>query len=261
MELRVLKRTPDEMEFVLSGTNPAFANTLRRTMLREVPTMAVDGVDFVVNDSVMYDEILAHRMGLVPLRTPTGYLLPEECDCRDNRCPKCSVSLTLKKEGPAVVRSGDFESSDERVVPASDSIPIARLGEGQRLELTAIAHLGLGKVHAKWQPGVVSYKYMPTLDLNQELCSECSARIEECPRKLLEKKEEDLTVGELQRRLGCIAGVEICPEDGNKVGHDPTKFIFRVESSGAMPPEQMVERATKVLEDKSKEFVKKLKKV
>ena len=182
MELRILRHTPDELEFILSGTNPAFANTLRRAMLREVPVMAIDEVDFVVNDSVMYDEILAHRMGLVPLRTPPGYRLPQECDCPDNRCPKCSVSLTLKKEGPALVKSGDFESSDERVVPASDSIPIARLGEGQRLELTAIAHLGLGKEHAKWQPGVVSYRYMPTLDVNQEFCSECSARIEGCPR-------------------------------------------------------------------------------
>lgn len=261
MELRILKHTPDELEFILSRTNPAFANTLRRAMLREVPIMAIDEVDFVVNDSVMYDEILAHRMGLVPLRTAPGYRLPDECDCADNRCPKCSVSLTLREEGPALVKSGDLESSDERVVPVSDSIPIARLGEGQRLELTAIAHLGLGKEHAKWQPGVVSYRYVPTLDLNREFCSECSARIEGCPRELLEKREEELTVDEFQRRLECIAGIRLCPEDVDKVGHDPTRFIFKVESSGTMPPEEIVERATEVLGEKSKEFVKKLKKL
>ena len=70
-----------------------------------------------------------------------------------------------------------------------------------------------------------------------------------------------MTAEELRRRLECIASIRLCPEDGDKVGHDPTKFIFRVESSGAMPPEEIVEKATEVLEDKSKEFVKKLSKL
>lgn len=261
MELKVLKHDEENLEFVLSGTTPAFTNALRRAMLREVPTMAVDEVEFVTNDSVMHDEILAHRIGLVPLRTPHGYRLPSECPCKDNRCSKCSVSLSLEKEGPAVVRSGDLEFSDKEVVPVSDSMSLVRLDEGQALELTAIAHLGLGRDHARWQPGVASYKYMPTLEVDRELCNACGKCVEACPRDLLELKEERLVVKELERCLMCMACVEACPKDAIKVGHDSTRFVFKVESSGAMPPEEIVDKAAKVLEGKSKEFVRQLKKL
>jgi DNA-directed RNA polymerase subunit D len=261
MELMVLRHDGENLEFVLSDTTPAFANALRRAMLREVPAMAVDEVDFLSNDSVMHDEILAHRIGLVPLRTPDGYKLPAECPCKDNRCPKCSVSLTLKKDGPAVVRSGDLKSSDKDVAPVSDAIPLVRLDDGQALELTAIAHLGLGKEHARWAPGVVSYKYMPTLEIDQKLCNACAKCVEACPRDLLELKGEELTVKELERCLMCMACVEACPKDAIKVGHDATRFVFKVESSGAMPPEEIVDKAAKVLEGKSREFMKQLNKL
>ena len=261
MELEVLKHDKDKLEFVLSGTTPAFANAIRRAIIREVPVMAVDEVDFIANGSVMYDEVVAHRIGLVPLGTADGYVPPDDCACEDRRCSKCSVSLTLKKEGPAVVMSGDLESSDTKVAPVSDSIPLARLDEGQELELTAIAHLGRGKDHARWQPGVVSYKYMPVLDIDQNLCNACEECIEACPRDLLELRGEKLVVKDLERCLICSACAEACPKDAVKVSYDSTKFIFKVESAGGLPPEEIVELATKVLEDKSKEFVKRLEKL
>ena len=102
----------------------------------------------------MYDEVVAHRVGLTPLTNANGYVAPEDCACEDNRCTKCSVTLTLKKEGPGVAMSGDLKSSDTKVKPVSDNIPLARLDEGQEIELTAVAHLGTGKQHARWQLGV-----------------------------------------------------------------------------------------------------------
>jgi len=242
MEVQVLAHDGKNLKFVLSGTTPAFANAVRRAVMLEVPTMAVDEVDFIVNDSIMNDEILAHRLALIPLRTPDGYLLPEECTCEDKRCPKCSVTLTLKKRGPALIVSGDLESSDEEVVPVSDSIPIVRLGEGQRLELVAIARLGRGKDHAKWQPGVISYKYMPTIDVDERLCNACGECVEACPRGLLKLSGEHLVVEDLERCNMCKNCVEACPKGAIEVGYDPTKFIFRVESSGAMPPEKIIEK-------------------
>jgi len=258
MQLEIRKLEGDEMEFVLSDLTPAFANSLRRTMTREVPVMAIDEVEFKVNDSAMYDEILAHRLALVPLRTPLkGYVLPKECGCREGRCPKCSTDLTLKLEGPATATSGDLKSSDDEVKPVSDSIPLVKLEKGQRLELTAIARLGLGKEHMKWQPGIVAYKYMPVLEFDQKACDACAECVKACPKNILEVAGGKIRVKDLTLCIMCKACVEACPKDAVKLTGDPTKFIFRVESSGAYPPEQLLLQAIKVLQDKFEEFSKK----
>jgi len=256
MQLEIRKLDGDEMEFVLSGSNPAFANSIRRAAMREVPVMAVDEVEFKSNDSAMYDEVIAHRLALVPLRTPLkGYNLPEECSCREGRCPKCSVELTLKKEGPAVVTTGDLKSSDEEVRPVSDSIPIVKLGRGQKLELTAIARLGVGKEHAKWQPGLVTYKYMPVIEFDEN-CNACGECVKACPKGILEVVDGKVLVKDLTLCNLCKACVESCPNDAVKVSGDPTRFLFRVESSGAFSPDQLILQAMKVLGEKFEEFSK-----
>lgn len=257
MQLETRKLENDEMEFVLSGSNPAFANSLRRAMTREVPIIAIDEVEFKTNDSAMYDEIIAHRLALVPLRTPPkGYALPDECSCRERHCPKCSVDLTLKLKGPATASSGNLKSSDEEVKPVSDSISIVKLDKGHQLELTAIAHLGLGKEHARWQPGIVSYKYMPVLEFDQKACNACEECVKACPKHILEIVDGKIKVKDITLCTMCKACVEVCPKDAVKVTGDSTKFIFHIESSGTLPPKQLLLRAMKVLEDKSEEFSK-----
>jgi len=258
MELEIRRLEGNEMGFVLSDIDPAFANSLRRAMLREVPVMAVDDVDFVVNDSIMYDEVIAHRLAMIPIRTPEGYVLREECKCREGRCSKCSVSLSIKREGPATVMSSDLKSSDEDAVPVSGSIPIVKLAEGQRLEFTAIARLGFGRVHAKWQPGVVAYKYMPVFEFDERVCDGCGACVERCPLGLLELVEEKVRLKELERCTICRSCVEACARKALRVIGDPTKFIFTVESTGALPPERIFSEALEALEAKCKEFAKKL---
>jgi len=261
MELKIKKLDGDEMEFVLSGTNPAFANALRRTMLREVPIMAIDEVEFVANDSVMHDEILSHTLGLIPLRTQDGYLTPDECKCKEGRCPKCSVSLTLKREGPVTVTSGDLRSSDKKVVAVSSSILLVKLGEGQKLEFTAIARLGLGKEHSKWQPGVVAYKYMPVFEIDLKACDGCGACIERCPKNILELSEGKAKIIDVESCTMCRACVEACPRDAIRVDHDESRFIFKIESTGTLPPERILLKATEALGKKCKDFVKQVKKL
>ena len=260
MEIDVRKLTADEMEFLLSDAGPAFANTLRRVMMREVPVMAIDDVEFVVNDSVVYDEMLSHTLGLVPLKTPDGYILPSECKCDDKRCEKCSVQLKLKKEGPAVVMSGDMKSTDKEVAPVSDSIPLVKLTEGQNLQFIAIAHLGMGKNHAQWQPGVIAYKYMPIFELDAKLCDACGKCVERCPRKILELSDGKLNIIDVEKCTMCQACVEACPKEAIKIGHDDSKFIFTIESTGALPPEKILSKALDGLGDKCKDFIKQLKK-
>ena len=261
MEIEIKSLNAEGMEFRLLDADPAFANALRRSMLREVPIMAIDEVEFIANDSAMHDEIIAHRLAMVPLRTPGGYSLPGECGCREGRCSKCSVSLTLKREGPAEVMSGDLEPSDEEAAPVSGSIPILKLMEGQRLEIRAIARLGFGKQHAKWQPGVIAYKYTPIFGFDEKACDGCNACVEACPPRLLSLSEGNVRIADVEQCTMCRECEKACRRGAIKMGHDASKFIFRVESTGAMHPDQLLSKAIEALGKKCKEFVKQVKKL
>ncbi len=258
MEIELRKFDDENLEFVISGTNPAFVNSIRRTILQKVPVMAIDEVEVMVNDTIMGDEVIAHRLGQIPLNTPDGYLLPSECDCRKGRCPNCSVDLDLELvEGPAVVRASDLDPSDSEVFPVQGETPIVRLGEEQRIKLTGIARLGFGKDHANWQPAVASYKYMPIININQDAREEWEECAEVCPTDVFEVEDGELTIVNLEECTLCNACVEACP-GAIEVKGDSTKFIFRVESTGAMSSERILRKSLEIMKAKCSEFNEKL---
>ena len=159
MEIQVLDKKDSELTFVVKGINPAIANYLRRSMIAEVPILAIDEVNFIKNDSALFDEMIAHRLGLVPLKTDLkSYNLQEECTCKGKGCAKCTLNLTLIAKGPGVVYSAEIKSQDPKIVPIFEKMPITLLVKGQKLELEAVAKLGLGKTHAKFVPAVVFYR-------------------------------------------------------------------------------------------------------
>ena len=158
MKVRILEKTERKMKFEVTGLTPALAGELRHIMISEIPTMAIEWVNFHKNDSVLWDEIIASRLGLIPLTfDPKFYNMKDSCSCDGKGCVHCQVTLVLKKKGPCTVYSGDLVSSDKNVKPVYENIPIVELMEGQELELEAIAQLGLGKEHAKWQGAIVGY--------------------------------------------------------------------------------------------------------
>ncbi len=160
MEIRILSSNKEEgkVSFIIKDTTPAFANTLRRIIVDEVPTMAVEEVEFRKNNSISYDEMIAHRIGLIPLTTDLkSYNLPEKCKCDGEGCARCQLKLTLKAtKGSGVVYASELKSKDPKVKPVYPKMPIVKLLKGQSLELEATAVLGKGKDHAKWQPSSVS---------------------------------------------------------------------------------------------------------
>ncbi len=160
-----------------------------------------------------------------------------------------------------MVFSESMKSSDEDVKPVSGTIPIVKLENGQRLELVAIARLGFGKEHAKWQPGVIAYKYMPVLEFDPKLCDACGECVKACPREILEVVDKKVRVTDLTRCIMCKACAETCHSKAVKVSGNPTKFIFRVESSGTLPPEQIILKALDVLQAKFEELPKLIKKL
>lgn len=161
LKVKVLEDAEDRVSLQLDGVDRSYANAVRRFCLSEVPSMAIDDVVILENSSVLYDEILAHRLGLVPLKTDLErYILPEKCDCGTPLgCQKCRVLLVLDAsahEKTRTVYSGDLVSEDREISPISASIPIVKLAPGQTVKLEAYARLGRGKEHAKWQPATVS---------------------------------------------------------------------------------------------------------
>ena len=153
----VIERTADRIVAKFNNVPRQYVNALRRLAISEVPTLAIDDVVMLENSSVMHDEAVAHRLGLVPLRTDPGrFVMPHECDCKSTLgCSKCRVLLVLDSEATdktKVVTSGELVSEDELVKPVSKDIPIIVLAPNQKLKFEAYARLGTGKDHAKWQP-------------------------------------------------------------------------------------------------------------
>src|SRR5579872_5736195 len=161
VSIDVIESQPSRIRLRLKGVERAYANALRRVAISQVPVMAIDDVVILENSSVMFDELVAHRLGLIPLKTDlTRYNLPEDCDCKSALgCPKCRVLLVLDAEAtdrPKTVTSADLVSEDPESKPVSDNIPITKLAPGQRIKLEAYARLGKGSEHAKWQATSVS---------------------------------------------------------------------------------------------------------
>lgn len=161
VRIRPIDVGEERIRVVVEGIDRSYANAIRRFALSEVPVMAIDDVVIIENTSAMYDEVLAHRLGLIPLRTDLKrFVLPEECGCKsDMGCPSCRVMLLLDAEargGIKTVYSGDLVSEDDYVKPVSDRIPIVKLAPGQAVKLEAYARLGRGSEHAKWQAATVS---------------------------------------------------------------------------------------------------------
>ena len=157
MSVDVLERTDERVVIKFNNISRQYINAIRRIAISEVPTLAVDDVVILENSSVMHDEAVAHRLGLIPLRTELDrFVMPQECDCQSTLgCSKCRVLLVLDSEAmdkTKIVTSGELLSEDELVKPVSRDIPIVVLAPSQKLKFEAYARLGVGKDHAKWQP-------------------------------------------------------------------------------------------------------------
>lgn len=143
------------MSVKLKGIPLQYANALRRLCLNGVPVFAIDTVDIIENSSVLPDEGLAHRLGLIPLKTDlTRFNEPSSCECKsETGCSNCKVMLVLDSGDSDVTKTiftDELTSEDESVKPISDKIPIVQLAPGQRIKVECYARLGRGREHAKW---------------------------------------------------------------------------------------------------------------
>jgi len=253
----VFSRLDDSVaRFTIHGATSAFANAFRRSMIGEVPTLAIEDIRIYDNTSVLFDEILAHRLGLIPIKTDLSQYVPRaECSCGGTGCPACTVTFTLSVEGPKVVTSGDLVSMDAKATPVYDNIPIVKLWEGQKVVLEATAEVNYGKEHAKWQPTLAcGYKEYPVITIEKN-CDGCGKCVPECPRGVLEivdgkaqirvvngeSKEKDCSMCRLCE-TACMDS-EVGSASAIKIDVNPSSFIFVVESDGSLPTKEIIERA------------------
>ncbi len=263
MKVEVLNRNNTEATVLVEDVTAAFANALRRAMMIEIPTMAIEWVDFVKNDSALADELLANRLGQVPLTFDRqAYDLQSECKCEDKGCSRCQVKLTLSKKGPCMVYSEDLNCRSKDVKPVFDKIPIVELFENQEVQLEAVAMLGTGMEHAKWQAAVVGYSNVPNISIDSKACKgeKCAKCVAKCVKGVL-RSGSAIKITDPMKCSMCLQCVDNCPEGAIKVGPDENRFIFNIESVSALTPEEIVIEAKNALEKKVKEFEKGLRKI
>lgn len=257
MKLKVLEKSDAKVKFLLEGANPAFANALRRIMTNEVPTMAAEYVDIEINTSGLFDEVLAHRVGLIPLTFDQGvYNLKGDCKCKGKGCSQCEVVLVLDKTGPGTVRAGDMKSSADDVTPADPEIPVVELLDGQQVKFEAVAQLGFGKDHVKWQAAIAGYRVAPIVKVSAEKAD--TKIVEICPTHVFEKRDGKVRVAREQDCILCMRCTEI--SDGVTIGSDDSSFIFTVESVSGLPAQRVVETALGLLEARASELQEAVKK-
>jgi len=262
-ETRLLEQDKEKnkVSFVLMDSTPSFANIIRRTIIEEVPVMAIEDVEFRKNNSILYDEIIAHRLGLLPLTTDLkSYNIPAECKCKGKGCARCQLKLTLKAKGPGMVYASDMHTRDASIKPVYQKTLIVKLLKNQNLELEATAVLGQGKEHSKWSPGHVYYKNKPLIEIDVKKCDGCGKCVEQCPTKTIEIKDNKAIVSKdhlLDCHL-CNACIESCPKEAMVI-KATNDFIFYLESWGHLDCKKILLEASRLLDKKLGEFSEKLK--
>jgi len=245
MSIKKLEEKNDLTSYLVKGTSTAFINAVRRSIMLHAKCLAIENISIYENDSVMFDEFLAHRLGLLPIKTDKSF---KEGD---------SVKLVLEKEGPGTVYSKDIKSTDPKIEVMDKNIPITRLTKGQRLKLEMQAVMHSGKEHAKWQPAVVSFKEVPFLEVSRD-CNGCNECAKQCPADILNVKGKKVILTDAYKCNLCGACVDACSKEALKLGFDSNSFVFSIEPIAGLTAKETMTAAVKELLEKSKQFSKAL---
>ena len=186
MSLSIISQSEQKVSVKLKGIPIQYANALRRICLNGVPIYAIDTVDFLSNSSVMADEGISHRLGLIPIKTELSDVQ------QNNESDKIMFTLDSgETENTRTVLSGELKSQDNNVKPISDNIPIVTLAPGQRLKIEAYARLGRGTEHAKWNSANVSTLIESDNDGERILTVETTGSLE--PQHIILSSVEELS--------------------------------------------------------------------
>ena len=275
---KIHEMTPEEMEFDMVGVNPAVANALRRVMIAEVPIVAVEKVYVNQNTSVMHDELLAHRIGLIPLMADPQRFEYFEGDPTDLNTLVFKLKIECKY-APGMPKPGvtdpdllyinhkvlsdhlewvpeGVQSSWTETIVAKGGIPLVDLRPGQSIEIECHAQKGIGKDHAKFNPCCpASYRLMPVIELKESIKGKDALKLQKCfSNGVIGIKKDKAFV--IDARNDTISR-EVLRHDEFKdkvvLAKDKNYFIFNLESTGSVDAPVIVKGALSVLKSKLKD--------
>jgi len=285
----------EEMVFDMIGVDPAIANALRRIILAEVPTVAIERVYINENTSVIQDEVLAHRLGLIPIKAdPRQFEFVTESvadnvqnanqNLNDANTVLFNLNVACTEKPGAVVTdsedvryvharvfSGDLQFmpqgsqaekyKDQPIRPVFEDILIAKLRPGQAIDATCYCFKGRGKDHAKYSPvATASYRLLPEIVLKENLTGKLAQELKQkCPMGVFDIEDSD-DILRVVRPRNCTMCRECIrdPEWEKRVDLKRVKnyYIFSIESVGMYHPKDIFEEAIKILLEKVEELKK-----
>ena len=278
MKVNVIKMEDYYAQVEFKDVNYSFVNSIRRSLISMVPCLAIHEVDFHMgslgsyvdeeNDeereyesiSAMFNEIISHRIGMLPI--PTDEKTVEAfANSIDDDSKQPDIMYSLHKQGPCTVYSGDLEpvSGDESLVIPESKVPLVKLGEGQAILVYAKAIMGNAKKHAKWQCVVAPRFYQaPALTVSSGRGSKTV--LETVGKSKFKKKgknqiiDDPVEAHEALRKLEKLWNNQDA-QDSIEVTTKNDHFIFEFETNGAMKAKLALEQALKALDKQCKELV------
>lgn len=230
--MEIINNTPEKL-IIRTEANESLFNALRRS-LDEVPTLAIDEVEIFKNDSALYDEVLAHRIGLIPIETDKKI------------SAKTEIEMKLSKVGPCWVYSGDFKGGNV----VHDKMPLTLLEEGQEIEIIATVRPGKGIEHAKYSPGLCYYRHLVSVKSKN---AKVDKIIEESRGLVKPQKKGDTWVCDLNdAQLEQVEKAEGVVSDSDEV-------LMFIESFGQMEAKEILSKAVEALGENLDELEKAIK--
>jgi DNA-directed RNA polymerase subunit D len=238
--MRIIEKKNNQITFI-TNLDESLVNAIRR-YIDQIPILAIDEVEISKNDSPLYDETIAHRLGSIPLKMIKGEKNEEQ------------LSLVVKKEG--IVYSEEIKG---KVSPVYGKIPITILKKGQELEILATARVGKGNSHAKFSPGLMFYRNAVKIKIDKDCPKEV---VGICPWDILKNENGKIVVVDENKCDMCEACMDFCKKRGkNPIEISPTgELIITIESFGQIDEEEIFKRSIDVLKNDLKEISKKLSK-
>jgi len=239
--MEIVKKKDNQIVFK-AEIGESLINSIRR-YINQINILAVDEVEISKNDSPLYDETIAHRVGLIPLKMESKF----------NEKTKAILKLKSKKEG--YVYSEEMAGNAKIVY---GKIPLTSLNKGQELIFTATAKLGKGVDHAKFSPGMVYYRDIAKINIDKDCPKEV---INNCPKKILKIKNEKVVVEEPEKCDFCESCVDFCKKQGkDSIRLDSTKdLVVTIESFGQLDTKDVLNKSIETLKKDLLQASKKLK--
>ena len=249
MDIKKVFEKGSVTKFLVKGTDSTFMNSLRRTIMTGVSCLAIDEVTIYENDSVTFDELLTNRLGLLPIKT-------DQKAYKD----KDTVKLVLEKSGPGKVTSKDIKCTDPKIEILDKKIYITNLGKDQNIKMEMTAKMSTGKEHARFQPAIVSYHELPSID-NTKKSSDLKEMMSELPKGAVEEKAGKLFLVDPYHEKIHDQPISVLEKYGVEVEYSKTEFVLTIETTGQLSAKEVVGTATDVLNKKFEELTKEIKKL